>query len=151
MRRNILVITVSLLLLILTPFPIAKARSAENGVVEYFADGSYCVTAVSYQLSRASSVSGSKTRTYHYNDGTKAFSLTVHGTFSYDGNQAVCTSSSYSHVIYENDWILKSATATKSGNTASATGTFIRKEFGITVDTKTIVVNLACDKNGNLS
>lgn len=151
MRRNILLIIASLLILILTPYTIAKANGVESEVVEYFADGSYCVTTVSYQSTRASTISGSKISTYHYHDGTKAFSLTVHGTFSYDGNQAVCTSSSYSHVIYENDWSLKSATATKSGNTASATGTFIRKEFGITVDTKTIVVNLACDKNGNLS
>ena len=130
---------------------VSVAQAFNDAVVDitYYDDGSYVITTINYAAARSSStITGSKTSS----DGIKAFSLTVYGTFSYDGtSQAVCTNASYSHDIYKNDWSLKSASATKSGNTATATGTFIRKELGITVDTKTRTVNLSCDRNGNLS
>ena len=132
---------------------VAKASNHTVVGITYYDDDSYVITTINYAVTKSSStVSGSKTSTYYRSDGIKAFSLTVYGTFSYDGtNQAACTNVSYSHDIYQNDWSLKSASATKSGNTATATGTFIRKELGITVDTKTRTVNLSCDRNGNLS
>lgn len=139
--------------LMLSSFSVAQAS---DGVVnvEYFDDGSYVVTVVDCDavMFASSTIRGRKTSTYYRADGKEAFALTVYGTFSYDGtNQAVCTDSSYTHTIYRNDWSLKSASATKSGNTATATGTFIRKALGVTVDTKVLPVSLSCDKDGNLS
>ena len=120
---------------------VAKASNDTVVSITYYDDDSYVITTINYAVTKSSStVSGSKTSTYYRSDGIKAFSLTVYGT-----------NVSYSHDIYQNDWSLKSASATKSGNTATATGTFIRKELGITVDTKTRTVNLSCDRNGNLS
>ena len=144
---------------------VAKASNDTVVGITYYDDDSYVITTINYAVTKSSStVSGSKTSTYYRSDGIKAFSLTVYGTFSYDGKEAkilkagtdsniskISTNASYSHYIYQNDWSLKSASATKSGNTATATGTFIRKELGITVDTKTRTVNLSCDRNGNLS
>lgn len=139
--------------LMLGSFSVAQASNDAVVDITYYDDDSYVITTINYAAARsASTITGSKTSTYYRSDGIKAFSLTVYGTFSYDGtSQAVCTNASYSHNIYQNDWSLKSASATKSGNTATATGTFIRKELGITVDTKTRTVNLSCDRSGNLS
>ncbi|MDY2983051.1 MAG: hypothetical protein SOT00_06725 [Eubacteriales bacterium] len=62
-----------------------------------------------------------------------------------------CTASSYTYQIHNSSWSFSSGSASKSGNTATAKGTFARKVLGITVDSKTLTVSLSCDKNGNLS
>lgn len=149
---KIVLSTLLVIALMFASVSVAKASNDTVNSITYYDDGSYVITIINYAITKSSStVSGSKTSTYYRSDGIKAFSLTVYGTFSYDGtNPAVCSNSSYSHDIYQNDWSLKSASATKIGNTVTVTGTFIRKELGITVDTKTRTVSLSCDRNGNL-
>lgn len=132
-------------------FP-ATFASAEAEEVIYFEDGSYCVTTITYGGERASNTrTGNKTTSYYASDGTKLFALTVSGVFLYDGNTVKCTSSSYTNAIYDSAWSLKSATASKSGATATASGTFVKKVLGITMNTKTLTPTLTCDKDGNLS
>lgn len=137
-------------LCVCTALPATSVCAEES--IERLEDGSYIVTTISYQGSRASNTrTGSKERTYYANDNTKLFSLTVKGTFKYDGTSASCTSSTYSYNIYDSSWSLKSATATKSGATATAEGTFAKKVLGITTMTKSLTPTLTCDKDGNLS
>lgn len=137
-------------LCVYTALPATSVCAEES--IERLEDGSYIVTTISYQGSRASNTrTGSKERTYYANDNTKLFSLTVKGTFKYDGTSASCTSSTYSYNIYDSSWSLKSATAIKSGATATAEGTFAKKVLGITTMTKSLTPTLTCDKDGNLS
>ncbi len=65
----------------------------------------------------------SKTATYKGEDGTKYWSITVKGTFTYNGNTSSCTSSSVSTKNYSTTWKLSNAVASKSGATASASVT----------------------------
>lgn len=135
----------------LVVFPVAFA-SAETEEVVYFEDGSYCITTITYGGERASNTkTGNKTTSYYASDDTELFSLRVSGVFLYDGSTVKCTSSSYTYNIYDSAWSLKSATASKSGATATASGTFVKKVLGITMNTKTLTPTLTCDKDGNLS
>lgn len=95
-------------------------------------------------------VSGSKTTTVK--DGsTTLYTLSVHATFSVNvGVSATCTGCSYTYSIKNSSWHFDSATATKSGNTATATGTFHKEVLFITTQTRTTTARIACDKNGNL-
>lgn len=151
--KKIFALTLALLCMC-TVFPVIEvyAEEATSESTEYFEDGSYVVTQISFKETRASNTrSGSKAKTYYASDNTKLFSLTVHGVFTYNGSTASCTSSSFAYNVYDSSWSFKSATASKSGATATASGTFVKKVLGITTMTKTLTPTLTCDKDGNLS
>lgn len=96
--------------------------------------------------------SGTKTQTVRDSDGKALYSFTVKGTFTVNaGVSATCTSASYTYSITDDSWHFDSASTSKSGNKATATGTFKKKILLITTDTRSCTVTLECDKNGNLS
>lgn len=129
----------------------ALAAEPETSVdVVYFADGSYLTTELEVYApaARASdTVSGQKTATFTNSIGVNQWSLTVYGTFTYNGSTATATSASYSYQIYDSVWSLDSATAYCSGNKAIADATF---SSGLFVS-KGITVTLSCSANGTLS
>lgn len=146
-------------------FPMAQAEQETAGIlisrqVEYLEDGSKIVTCVYEDVGTqgiapaATTVtkSGSKTTTAYDGDGDVLYSLTVHGTFSVvTGSSATCTASSYSYTAPGSGWSLKTGSATKSANKATANGTFVKKVLGITTQTKTASVTLTCSTGGTLS
>lgn len=95
----------------------------------------------------------SGTGTVSVKDGsTVLYTLSVNATFSVNvGSSATCTGCSYTYSIKNSSWNFDSATATKSGNTATATGNFYKKVLFVTVDRLTTTVQLRCDVNGNLT
>lgn len=150
MKRLVSLILVMLCLIL--PITEASAEETVGESVEFFSDGSYCVTTITNIGTReALQKTAKKTQNYYNSDGEALFSLVVYGTFKYDGTSASCLSSSYTYEIYDSAWSLKSATASKSGATATASGTFTKKVLGITMNTKTLTPTLTCDKDGNLS
>lgn len=150
--KRLLTLVLALCICIMVPMTGTYAEEVVGEDIEYLADGSYFVTRIVSVDSRvASTKSGTKVRTYYDSEGTKIFSFTVHGSFNYDGTTVTCIDASYTYEIYDSAWSLKSATASKSGATATASGTFVKKVLGITVNTKTLTPTLTCDKNGTLS
>lgn len=120
--------------------------------IEYLEDGSYFVTTIAYEPPRnASSRTETKTRFYYSSSNVLLFSLTVHGTFRYDGSTSACTDASLTYQIYDDSWHFKSGTASKSDATATASAAFVNKLPGITIAAKTLTPTLTCDKNGELS
>lgn len=123
---------------------------------EYYSDGSKIVTQI-FEVDVVSSKgtitkSGTKTRTGYDSNNNVTCSFTVHGTFTVNtGVSATCTSSTYTYSTNGNGWSLKTASATKSGNSAIGTSTFVRKVLLITVDTLNLNCTLYCNKNGVLS
>ncbi len=79
------------------------------------------------------------------------WSITVTGTFTYNGSTSSCTKSSVSSKVYDDAWKITNTSSSKSGSTASASGT--GKKYLAFVVTATIdkTVKLTCDKNGNFS
>ena len=156
MKKRIIVLLVAVILC-LGSIPALADNSSEEFQIIAFSDGSYLIMeligdSIETQLDyNRTSVTKSKAATYYSNSGVKAFTLTVTGSFIYDGTSATCTSSSNSSTIYNNEWSLKTASASHSGNTATATGTFVRKVLGIVVSTKVLTVSLSCSPTGVFS
>lgn len=127
----------------------------------YLDDGSYITTELREEISDVSdsvlrSVSltkkGSKTVTYYDNNGNISWKYILTGEFSVvEGMSAICTNSTYTENIYDNDWSFSNGSATKSVNVAYGVGTFKKKLLFITTKTVNIDISITCDANGNLS
>lgn len=135
---------------------------SENGTVvsetvEYFSDGSSCVTTVIDETpitpyATTFTKTGSKVYTLRNKNGDILWKFTVKGTFSVNsGVSATCTASSYSINIVDTAWENESASASRSGNKAIGKATFVRKVLFVTIESKSCTVTLTCDSNGNLS
>lgn len=125
--------------------------------VEYFDDGSYVIVtldvAESASATRATSkVSGSKYYNYYSSKDKLLWTVTITGTFTYTGSKATCTNATTSSEVYDNDWKVTSATASKSGNKAIGNFTAKRYLLGIPTTTKEVKdLTLACSASGVLS
>lgn len=138
------------ILLIASSMPFA-AYAEETERIE-FDDGSYFTIVIEDIESRVSGTkSGSKTYTYNSSSGTALWKAVVRGTFTYNGSSATCTASSCDVTIYDSEWYVISKSASKSGNSATASVTMGHKILGITANKRTASLKLTCDANGNLS
>lgn len=143
----------SLVILIVTLFSLSiipVSAKEVTTITEYLEDGTYFIETVeeetSYGVWAISTKSGTKTRTYYSASGSALFSLTVGGTFNYNGTVARAIDSSYSYGINSSLWSFVSGSSSYTANKATATGTF--SSLG---NQKTLSVTLACDQDGNLS
>lgn len=107
---------------------------------------------ISESTSRASGTkTGAAEYLYSGSDGVAKWKAVLTGTFTYNGTTSTCTASSCSVTIYDTSWYNISKSASKSGNTATATVTMGLKVLGVTVSKPTYDLTLTCDKDGNLS
>lgn len=120
--------------------------------IEYLDNGDYIETIITYYEtnSRAATKSGSKTSNYKDGNGDTMWSVTVNGTFTYNGTTSSCTSVSRSTTAPGTNWSIKSSSCTKSGYCASATATATYKTL-LTSKDYTMTVNLYCSPYGILS
>ena len=124
----------------------------ETASIIYLEDGSYItITTVEIETRASGSKTAQRTYTCTANDGTVCWTATLTASFSYTGSSATCTSSDCSVTVYKSNWYTVSKSATKSGNTATATVTMGRKVLGITIAKDTYSISISCDPNGNLS
>lgn len=124
--------------------------------IEYFEDGSYIVTTITEEANTSITrttygKTGSKTATIYNSDDEAMVVLKVTGTFSYTGSSSTCTASSVSYTIYNDNWKVTSATASKSGN--KAIGEFTSKRYTLLIPVQTVnsTVTLTCSNSGTLS
>lgn len=119
--------------------------------IEYYSDGSYSVTTIetsSITVLANSTVSKSK-NTAHYNSKDEMqWVITVKGTFTYTGSSATCTNSTVYYTIYDNNWKVTSAQASKSGRTATGEFTIKRYTLGIPLKTINETLTLTCSNTG---
>jgi hypothetical protein len=126
--------------------------------IEYLEDGSYFTVTVTTNHTSGSAApfsatrSGSKTTTYHSSSGSKLWSVTVTGTFTYGtGSQAACIKSTVSSNTYSTFWKITNSSASKIGNSASAAATGTQYRNSAPIDSITKTVTLTCSVNGTLS
>lgn len=156
----------SLLLVVLTIILIAGVSvSAVNSTtpetsmsVEYFEDGSYMITTLAVYDTAPSGARATKTKSgykdnkYYSASGDLLWTVTINGTYTYTGSKATCTKATTSSVVYDNDWKVTSATASKSGNKAIGNFTVKRYMLGIPTATKEVTnLTLTCSATGVLS
>lgn len=143
--------------LIFSSVSVEATDSVLSAYTEYFENGdSFEVTVIQHNdeyLLRANSKtkSASKVGKYRDSNGTVLWSVTVTGTFTYNGSTSKCTASKVSASSNNSNWRIASKNSSRSGNTASATATAKRYNGSNVVQTATKTVKLSCSKNGSLS
>lgn len=154
-RLMIMLIAALIVSIFIVPTVYASEFPSTNSIEEnvvYLSDGSYIITTITEHENNTSIFSseqtknGSKTSTVYSSTGSTLYSLTVHGTFSYNGSSASAKSSSYSYSEESPLWNFSSASSYCSGASATASGT-----FKSTIQSKTLRVSLTCSANGTLS
>ena len=124
----------------------------QTSVIEYLDNGDHIETIISspvikYKFNRASSTykSGSKTKNYKNRNGEIMWSVTVYGTFSYNGRTSTCTSASKSTTAPGSLWSIINSSVSNSGNTATARAVarYTSKDYSMSV-------SLSCSANGSL-
>lgn len=101
--------------------------------------------------SRATSTKTAKKTGYFANGSTILWSVTVTGTFTYNGTTSKCTNSSVSASSNDSRWKIVSKSSSKSGSTAKATATAKYYLNNLVIETKTQSVSLTCSPSGKLS
>lgn len=133
-----------------TPVSAAPLSEASKITVEYLENGDYIETIISEDSLTRSSKSGTKTKNYKNSNGDIMWSVTVRGTYTYDGIVALCTSCSHSTSVYSSAWSIKNSSSSRSGNTATANATATLK-MGLISQDYSMSVSLSCNANGTLS
>lgn len=144
-RKNLFSIVLVLVLCSLCILPVGAVGQAEKVDL---GDGCYMeVYVVTDPQTRGSSnTSGSKTLVVYNASDDPLFSLTVHGTFVFNGTTATAVSASYSYDVQGSSWGFSSGKAYCSGNSATAEGTFAQ----FILFTRTVTVTLSCTPDGVL-
>ena len=110
------------------------------------------IEVIESSMTRATSTkTAKKTGSYKNSSGTVLWSVTVTGTFTYNGTTSSCTKSVVSTSVSNSNWKISSSSSSKSGNKATATATAKCFYDGPMISTTSKTVTLTCDKNGNLS
>ena len=133
----------------------ACASYDNTTTVEYFEDGSCIETTIvvkEYISTYATQVKKvAKSISYKDEDGIVCWKATLTATFRYTGSSATCTESDVTYTVSNSKWKITSATASKSGNTATADVTAKRYTLGIPVETLNRTITMTCSANGTVS
>ncbi len=135
--------------------------SDSNTQIEYFEDGSYCITVIEdgntenlsdiSVASASKTVSKSKKTSYYSSANVEMWYVKVTGSFTYGNGSAVCNSSSVTAASKNGDWKVSNKSSSKSGNTATASATGKRYINGTLTHTVTKSVTLTCSATGKFS
>lgn len=152
---------VSVLLIVMIMFSLNVPAFAvenidnENTVIEYLEDGSCFITTITVVEENSTYATNTKTFTktisYKDEDGIVCWKATLTATFRYTGSSATCTESDVTYTVSNSKWKITSATASKSGNTATADVTAKRYTLGIPVETLNRTITMTCRANGTIS
>lgn len=129
-----------------------SARTITETSIEMLENGDYIETIITYYdtNTRAATKSGSKTSNYTSSSGEILWSVTVYGTFTYNGTTSSCTSVSRSATAYGDGWTIKNSSCSKSGYCATANATATLRKL-LTSKDFSMTVNLYCSPYGILS
>lgn len=132
--------------------PVAAETSRVESVV--FSDGLRYVTEITEEVSvptergERRTKTGTKTTSVYSSASTLLYSFSVYGVFAYDGYTATATSAEYRYTIASSTCSFGGGSASYSGATATASGTFVLNAAG---KTDRVSVSLTCSPDGTLS
>ncbi len=161
-RKRIVYTSVVFALLFAFVFPVSAAEK-DSGVPslsyieEVFEDGSYfqvTIMETSSDAVRRATYTKTGSKVYNYADSNhkSLWTITVKGSFTYNGSTSKCTNSSVSVKSYVSNWTVSGAKAWKSGSTAYASAQGKMKNvLGQTTRTVNKQVSLTCSPSGKLS
>lgn len=124
--------------------------SGTKTTIEYLENGDYIETIIQWEESNARTTIPA-TKTVNYKSGsTTLWSLKLTATFSYNGTSCTCTSARHTATSYVSYVTIKSASASRSGNKATAYGTATITLDGVSKDVS-MSTTLTCSATGVLS
>ncbi len=132
--------------------PVAAVDNTKTTTtIEYLENGDYIETIITEYESnaRVATKSGSKTKNYTNSAGAVMWSVTVHGTFTYNGSTSQCTSAGHSTTAPGSMWSIKSASSRRSGYSAIADATATYTTSSSSKD-YSMSVSLYCNPYGTL-
>ncbi len=158
--RKIISIILVIVSLFASSATIVYANDIEHSVsetyayTEYYEDGSYITTTVKQSpVGRATTynVTGEKiVNLYNSSDELQWTYKLIGNYYVVEGESVVCTSSTYSSVIYDKHWSLTAHNNSYAGNMAYGTATYKKKVLFITTNTHDVKLELGCDLYGNV-
>ena len=156
MKKRILLSMFSISLLVGTLPMNLVASGVEESIIstEYQEDGDIYYETVLEEVSsnaRRSTKSGSKTVKCKNKKGKILWTVKVHGSFTYNGKTAKCTSATVSTTCPAPNWKIVSSSAWKDGANAVAKATAKKYVSGQVTKTETKTVTLHCSASGKLS
>ncbi len=156
MKKRILLSMFSISLLVGTLPMNLVASGVEESIIstEYQEDGDIYYETVLEEVSsnaRSSTKSGSKTVKCKNKKGKILWTVKVHGSFTYNGKTAKCTSATVSTTCPAPNWKIVSSSAWKDGANAVAKATAKKYVSGQVTKTETKTVTLHCSASGKLS
>jgi hypothetical protein len=150
-----LCLTVILLFLVVPNRSVSASEYIGNEDKIVFEDGSYILIRIidesKDELKNGTrewhTISGSKLFSYYDSNSELAWDVDIHATFIYDGNTAMCITSSADYSIYKSNWTCQAFSYNHSGNTATVGYTFSNSIGGITISRNG---SIACSSTGSL-
>lgn len=127
--------------------------------IKYLENGDYIETVIKDEipddtvtppLATTKTITKSKTNYYKNSAGNVMWSVTIKGTFTYDGSTSKCTSCSHSASAPGTTWSIKNVSSSKSGNSATAKATATHKDGSLSTD-YSMSVTIKCSANGTVS
>ena len=140
-------------------FVSASAEEGKEVSIEYLENGDYIETyildtateennAIPVVLSQEKTITKTKVKTYKNSAGKVMWSLSVDGTFSYNGKTSKCTKALHHTQVVSKNWTVQNPQSYKSGNTATAKARFSRTDAGVQMNA---TVTLQCSATGKIS
>lgn len=156
--KKIITLFLGLTFILLAAFPVKASeynQMYDSQTIEVFENGDYIDSVIEKEsilsFARSSSKkSARKTYTYKSSSGKILWTITVIGTFTYNGSSSSCIKASVSTTCPAITFKLASKTATKHNATAIATASFKQYNDSVYLKTVTRSVSLTCDKDGKL-
>lgn len=128
----------------------ATETSTDYDEIIYLDNGDYITVKISESMTTRATGTREKEYTY-YHGGSAAWVAVLFGSFRYDGTTASCIASSCDVTIYDSAWSVASKTAGRTGATATAELTMVKKFLGITIQTENLSMSLTCSPSGQFS
>lgn len=158
--KKIITVTliISLISCILFCIPVsATTTDKTEKTIEYLENGDYIETIITddtensdISLYATNTIAKTKTKYYKNSSGIVLWSVSVKATFSYNGSTSTCTRCSHSTTAPASAWSIKSASHSKSGNTATAKATATWKTSAGSKD-YSMSVTIKCSATGVVS
>ncbi len=153
MKKKLCMILVLITCFYCTTVTINVNPKTENSIIiekitENLGDGIYLETIIEEEISLVKASIKTGTKTVNYKSGnTILWSVSVKGTFTYNGSTSSCTSATVSASSSNSKWKVSNLKSSKSGNTAIGSATGKRyNSIGVVDQTITREVRLTCTK-----
>lgn len=159
MKKTITItLIIALISCTLLCIPVSATNTDNTEInIEYLDNGDYVETVITddtansgISLFTTNTITKTKTRYYKNSSGTVLWSVAIKATFSYNGSTSTCTSCSHITTAPASAWSIKSASHSKSGNTATAKATATYKTSAGSTD-YSMSVSIKCSATGVVS